>query len=130
MKFLYSLLRIICVAVGLVAVILDVGPDLGRRAILLGIGVGFLTWVFDARKHDWVDHMVREMGLVRFRRIFSVAVLAVLGMGAVITLNQNVKTQGEAVFLYVGAVLVSGLALHGFLIFLRLKQLERKARGG
>ena len=129
MKFLFSLLRIICVAVGLTAVMLDVGPDLGRRAIFLGICVGFVTWLFDARKHGWVDHMVRELGLVRFRRVFSVCVLFVLGIGAIITLNQNVKSQSEALFLYVGAVLVSGLALHGFLIFLRLKQLERQARG-
>jgi len=128
MKAIAFGLRIICVSTGIVVVALETGPDLGRRAMFLGLAIGLVNWLFDVRQLNWVDKLVLHFGIVHFRRVFALLALVVLGAAAVVALQQDVTDRIAAMLLYMGAILVSGLGLSSLMVFLRLKQIEREAR--
>ncbi|MBI5706299.1 MAG: hypothetical protein HZC36_04845 [Armatimonadetes bacterium] len=128
MKPILVTLRVLCVGAGFTAVALDSGTDLGRRAILLGICVGFINWLLESKAYGWVDKMVALVGLSAFRKAYSLAVLVDLALFYYLTMNQHVESPFEAMWLYAVTVPLSGIALSSFLIFLRLKAMERAAR--
>lgn len=121
-------LRVLCVAAGFTAVALDSGSDLGRRAIILGVCVGFINWILESKAYGWVDKVVGLVGLNSFRKAYSLVVLVDLALLWYLTMNRRVETPFDAMWLYALTVPLSGIALSSFIIFLRLKQMERAAR--